>query len=288
MRSPLRLFHAISLGAATLVVSATTQASAQDAGSRADPVVVVPLDGGATPFELTALAREVQPSVVQLVSLDALGAPHGTGTGFFITSSGIVATNHHVIDGAEQMVAKLADGSERVVTGIVAVDEDDDVALVRVEGGGFKALPLGNMDRVENGTPIVILGNPLGLTWSLSEGIVAAIRQEWPDDRQAPGGRAHPGGLIQFNAPVSFGSSGSPVLSRDGQVIGVAQSVWAVPGAMMNFAVPVTELRKLVEEAGETAAPRPFREFPLRNLLVSLGTFVVLGTLLLRAYRRSR
>lgn len=239
------------------------------------------------PFDLSRLAREVRPSVVQLVAMDALGEKIGTGTGFFITTSGVIATNHHVIDRAEQMVALLSDGSQRTITGIISIDEEDDVALVQAEGEGFSALPLGTLEQVESGTPIVVVGNPLGMTWSLSEGIVSAVRMDKAAGAHPASRHEHPGGLIQFNAPVTFGSSGSPILMRDGRVIGIAQSVLAVPGATMNFAVPVTELRKLVDQAGEKPTAQPFREVPVRNLLISLGVFLLAAVVLWRS-RRTR
>lgn len=264
----------------------------------AAPVIAQPIEGdagltassttaGAAPFDLARLARQVRPSVVQLVAMDALGEKIGTGTGFFITTSGVIATNHHVIDRAEQMVALLSDGSQRTITGIISVDEEDDVALVQAEGEGFSALPLGTLEQVESGTPIVVVGNPLGMTWSLSEGIVSAIRMDKGAGDHPMSRHEHPGGLIQFNAPVTFGSSGSPILMRDGRVIGVAQSVLAVPGATMNFAVPVTELRTLLDQAGETPTAQPFREVPVRNLLISLGVFLVAAVVLWRS-RRAR
>ncbi|MEO1370699.1 MAG: trypsin-like peptidase domain-containing protein, partial [Acidobacteriota bacterium] len=194
----------------------------------------------------------------------------------------LVATNRHVIDRAFRMVAVLEDGSEVTVDAVLAEDAEHDLALVRVQDGA-RPLPLFR-GQVEVGESVAVIGSPLGLAGTLSTGVVSAYRQEGLE------GGTLPGPLIQISAPISPGSSGSPVMNLDGEVIGVAVAGYS-NGENLNFAVPTSLLFALestidpagtpVRSLGQSAAKK--RNVALgRNLLISLAVFTALIVVLRR------
>jgi S1-C subfamily serine protease len=250
---------------------------------------------GAVPDRTAAeLAARIKPSVVVLEVLDASGEIRGNGTGFLVSSDGVTVTNVHVVQEAQQMRAVLADGSKRQALGVLAQDEDRDVALIKLEGAGYPALPLGETGTLTEGAPVMVVGSPLGLASTVSLGIVSAVRRELPAEltRRAKGKL---GALVQITAPVSPGSSGSPVVTMDGRVIGVTQGQMTI-GQNINFAVPIEVAKDLLASLPRHAAPQPFRPFPLGNAIASaIFLFLLASTLValkvrgwLRARRRPR
>ncbi len=240
--------------------------------------------GSAAADDLKSLAKDAQSSVLLLRLFDVTGREIGSGTGFYISSDGLLVTNHHVIEPARRIEAVPASGEPLQVRGIVAVDETNDLAVVRVEVDRSRPLPLADVGLLDPGEKVVVLGGPLGLAGTLSEGIVSAIRDASELDHAKPG--AAP--LLQISAAVSPGSSGSPVMTYEGEVVGVVTSQYLV-GQSLNFAVPVAVLNRLLDQVGPdtpevalqtvsgTSAPQY-----LRNLVIS-GVFF---GLLFLAYRR--
>lgn len=223
----------------------------------------------ATAEDLQALVERLRPSVVTLEARDLRGQRTGSGTGFFIAAEGLIATNHHVA-AMSPTSALLADGSRHEVLGLLMSDETKDLAILRVEGGGYPALPLGAAILPARGDQIVVIGSPLGLDQTVSEGIISAL---WPTGLpEDQGGSVIPKcSLLQVSAPISPGSSGSPVLARDGRVIGIAQSVTDVGfGSSAAFAVDVTELQALIARAPADGALTPLQS-PLRLMGWSLA-----------------
>ncbi len=222
-------------------------------------------------MDTAAFAVKVKPSIVQLEVLGTSGEVRGTGTGFFISEDGIIATNEHVIEGAHAVRAKLPDGSTRAVPGFLARLPERDIALVKAEGGGYPPLPLGVDVKVQEGMKVVTLGNPLGLTFSVSEGIVSALRPNgMPEEYQTF--EATRRALVQVTAYSAHGSSGSPILTEDGQVIAVVAGVMGGEGNLV-FGIPVDVVAGLKAGLAPGAAPRPFKEFPMKGLLASLAFF---------------
>lgn len=205
--------------------------------------------------QLKDLARDAKPSVVQLKRLDALGQEIGSGTGFFVTSDGWLVTNHHVIDGASSLEAQLDDLSVVRVEGILAQNPDNDLAVVQVDIKGASALPLAPASlNIEVGERVAVIGGPLGLANTLSEGIVSAIR--------LPGDPAlkeiediTPPSVLQITASVSPGSSGSPVIHPGGEVIGVVVSQYFI-GQNLNFAIPVEAVHDLLASIDPSTPPQ--------------------------------
>lgn len=201
----------------------------------------------AEPPDLTTLAARVTPSVVLLEVTGPLGQPTGTGTGFFI--DGAIVTNHHVIAGATDVTATRSDGTEIAIAGILADDADRDIALLAPEGGPYPALTLGSTKGLATGTEVVVIGSPMGLSASLTAGVVSAVRADGiPEElREDDQGLAAWG--LQISAAISPGSSGSPILTRNGDVVGVAVGVLVNPGDTLSFGV-------LSDVVAEVAAAR--------------------------------
>ncbi|HXI83896.1 MAG TPA: trypsin-like peptidase domain-containing protein [Verrucomicrobiae bacterium] len=204
----------------------------------ATPFLALQARGETEQIDLKALAKKARPAVMLLVVSDADGKEIATGTGFLVSSDGKLITNHHVIEGAASAVAKAENGGLFPVEGVLADDSKDDLVLLKLKGRDLPFLPLGSSDKIEVGSRIAVIGSPLGLEGTLSEGIVSAVRELMGDAR-----------IVQITAAISPGSSGSPVLNMQGEVIGVAVSVLK-GGQSLNFAVPVESVKRVLPRLG--------------------------------------
>src|SRR5216110_1372618 len=186
---------------------------------------------------LPELVRRIKPSAVSIETFDARGEKLSRGSGFFIDKDRVV-TNRHVIDGAYRAEVHLNSGNSFPVKTVVAVDAEADVALLKVEAPAAQVRSLA-LDRTspQEGESVVVIGNPFGLEGSVTNGIVSAVRD-------IPGF----GRIIQITAPISPGSSGSPVVNMQGQVIGVA-TLQITGGQSVNFAIPSERIAQLDRSA---------------------------------------
>jgi len=177
------------------------------------------------------LAAEARSSVVVIESVDRTDREGGKGTGFVVREDGVIATNFHVIGEHRGFRVKFSDGKTYEPQAILAVDRDKDLALVQIDRKGLAPLPLGDSDELTPGQSILALGNPLGFDFSVSRGVVAALREL----------EGNP--MVQVAMPIEPGSSGSPVLDMTGKVIG---AVAIKSGGAIGFAVPVNDLKRLL------------------------------------------
>jgi S1-C subfamily serine protease len=184
------------------------------------------------------VARRAFPSVVLLVMQDGNGQPLSLGSGFFV-SDGVVATNLHVVRGASTGQAKIVGQTKTYpVAGLVAVDADADLVLLKVPDTKAPALQLAQGTDLAVGDLVYAVGNPEGLEGTFSQGIVSGIRMVGSDR------------LLQVTAPISPGSSGGPIFDNRGQVIGVAVATFS-EGQNLNFAIPSSYLASLLKRLGE-------------------------------------
>lgn len=189
---------------------------------------------------LPDLVRRIKPSAVAIEAFDAKGNTLSRGSGFFIAADRVI-TNRHVIEKSSRVEVHLVDGKKFTVRGVLAVDGEGDLALLQVEVPRALAVPLPIVRAVpQEGESIVVVGNPFGLEGSVSNGIVSAVREI-----------SGYGKIIQITAPISPGSSGSPVVNMSGQVIGVA-TLQAAEGQSLNFAVPSERIFQLKVSALQT------------------------------------
>jgi Flp pilus assembly protein TadD len=194
---------------------------------------------------LPAMIRRVEPSIVVLLTYNREGKFVGQGSGFFVNREGDVITNYHVLKGAGRAEVRMSDGSVYPVNKIVAEDEQGDLIRVSTNIPQILVRPLPIRSSFpEVGEHIIVMGTPLGLEKTVSDGIVSAVR-DIPEF----------GKVIQVTAPISQGSSGSPVVSMNGEVIGVV-SFFLMPGQNLNFAIPGDRIAKLTPGDGKTLSER--------------------------------
>jgi len=199
-----------------------------------------------TQEDLPRLVKRIQPAVVTVMAYNARGEALAQGSGFFVTPGGHFLTNYHVLAQAARAEVKTSGGWYYPVKGVAAVDRDWDlvVAVIDPPRGGVSSLKISNAFP-EVGERVAVVGSPLGLEQTLSDGVVSAVR------------RAAGGKILQISAAVYPGSSGSPVINREGEVVGVA-TLQVVKGQCFNFAVPGSRTLALKQRAAAVrTAPTP-------------------------------
>ena len=179
--------------------------------------------------------------------------PRGTGSGFLWDDRGHVVTNDHVISGADSATVRLADGSTQPAR-LVGRAPQHDLAVLRIEPAATPPLPLGTSDDLKVGQRVLAIGNPFGLDFTLTTGIVSALERELPAER-GPGLR----GLIQTDAAINPGNSGGPLLDSAGRLIGVNTAIFSPSGssAGIGFAVPVDTVARVVPQLIRTGRYAP-------------------------------
>ncbi len=184
--------------------------------------------------DLIPLLKTIQPAVVTIVAYDINRDIADLGTGFFVDNHGHLITNYHVLKGAYAADVKTYDGEQYPVEGVVAENEAADLIKVRIS---VPEVPIGWVAVTATepviGERVLVVGSPLGLEQTVSEGIVSAIR-ELPVV----------GKVFQLSAPISPGSSGSPVVNMKGKVVGVV-SFQSMVGQNLNFAVSIKQVLAL-------------------------------------------
>jgi tetratricopeptide (TPR) repeat protein len=186
-----------------------------------------------TDENLPELVKRIKPSAVAIETFGAKGEKLSRGSGFFVSADRIV-TNRHVIENANRVDVRLMNGKVFASKGVLAIDGEGDLALLQVEVPAESAAPLFvEKQTPQEGESIVVIGNPYGLEGSVSNGIVSAVREI-----------SGYGKIIQITAPISPGSSGSPVVNMRGEVVGIA-TLQAAEGQSLNFAVPAERIANL-------------------------------------------
>ena len=191
--------------------------------------------------DVSALVQRAKPAVVEILTFDQQNDLLKSGTGFFISPDGILLTNYHVISGGGGIIAKTPTGAVYILKSVVSYSEAHDVAELQFLTTDAPYLTLGHSSGAVEGQRVLVIGNPVGLEGTVSEGIISAFRA----------GRT----LIQITAPISPGSSGSPVLDESGQVIGMAILVYR-EGQNLNFAISSETIRDAITKSA-VVTPTP-------------------------------
>jgi serine protease Do len=161
---------------------------------------------------------------------DGDSARRGEGTGFIIDADGSILTNHHVIDRADRITVKLADGRS-LRARIIGSDPDTDIALIKIDGQpGLPVAPLGDSSALRMGEWVCAIGNPLGYEHSVTVGVVSFLGRKLFD--------ASLDNYIQTDAAINFGNSGGPLINSRGEVIGINAAI-SSRASSIGFAVPI-------------------------------------------------
>jgi S1-C subfamily serine protease len=189
----------------------------------------------------------VSQRVVDPWSRNMFSIPRGTGSGFVWDEHGHVVTNHHVILGASEARVRLNDGRDYAAS-LVGASPAHDIAVlrIRVPERPPAPLPIGLSAELRVGQKVFAIGNPFGLDWSLTSGIVSALNRSLPSED----GRGVIEALIQTDAAINPGNSGGPLLDSAGRVIGINTAIFSPSGAYagVGFAVPVDTVNRVVPQ----------------------------------------
>jgi putative serine protease PepD len=224
-------------------------------GTPAPATAKAPATGSTRPVADSTTARQVYDNAKNSVTYVSSTLPQGqaTGSGFVVSSDGLVVTNHHVIDGATQVTVKVGTDAKERSAQVVADDPSHDLALLKVDTGGEKlpTLSLGDSSTVQVGDSTYAIGNPFGLDHTFTTGIVSALGR----DLQSPNG-ATISGAIQTDAAINPGNSGGPLLDSDGTVIGVNSQIatgntsGGEGGSVgIGFAIPSNTVKQFLADA---------------------------------------
>ena len=164
------------------------------------------------------------------------------GSGFVISADGYLMTNHHVVDGADEVTVRLKDRREFKAK-VIGSDQQSDVALLKIEASGLTTATLGDSSKLKPGQWVVAIGSPYNLDFSVTAGIVSAVGRNLGDDqRYVP--------FIQNDAAINRGNSGGPLFNLDGQVVGINSQIFSNTGGSigLSFAIPIDYANKVVAQ----------------------------------------
>jgi len=240
----------------------------------------------APPASIAGLVKASMPAVVGIVAVtarmgstdpfhDFLERMYGTGgaereqpvrgigTGFFIRSDGLVVTNWHVVEGATDVAVQVGE-DERPYRGVlVGKDDATDLALVRIEGGGnFPVISLGDSEGLEVGEWVVAIGNPFGLSRSVTTGIISYKGRRDVN----PAGKPGYYDFIQTDAAINPGNSGGPLLDARGAVIGINAAV-NPSGQGIGFAIPINMLKEVLPQLEKGRVTRSWMGITVQDQL---------------------
>jgi serine protease Do len=167
----------------------------------------------------------------------------GQGSGFIISKDGYILTNNHVVGDVDKITVVLQDGRTFNDAKVIGTDPDSEVALIKIEGDDFPVLPLGDSSKVQIADWVVAIGNPFGLSETVTVGVVSAVGRSnvhitaYED-------------FIQTDAAINPGNSGGPLIDLDGKAIGINTAIVSESGGYMGigFAIPINMAKEIAEQ----------------------------------------
>src|SRR5579864_3181455 len=169
---------------------------------------------------------------------------HGIGSGVIVSPDGYIVTNNHVVDGATDIRVTMSD--RRVLPAkLIGTDPLTDLAVIKIEGHDFPNVPWGDATKLHPGQTVLAFGNPFGMRFTVTRGIVSALNRPNP----SPNDARKPGQFIQTDAAINPGNSGGPLVDVRGEVIGINTFLLSPSGSFsgMGFAIPSQIVRPTVE-----------------------------------------
>lgn len=167
--------------------------------------------------------------------------PRGVGSGFIFSQDGLIMTNAHVIDGADEVFVTLTDKREFKAK-IIGADKRSDVALVKIEATGLTPVKVGDVARLKVGEWVMAIGSPFGFENTVTAGIVSAKQRYTDDTDYLP--------FIQTDVAINPGNSGGPLINMRGEVVGINSQIYSRSGGFMgiSFSIPMDEAVRVVEQ----------------------------------------
>ena len=171
------------------------------------------------------------------------------GSGFIVSADGYVVTNHHVVDGADEIKVNLNDRRELAAT-VIGSDKRSDLALLKVEGKDLPVVTFGSSEKLEVGEWVIAIGSPFGFDHSVTAGIVSAKERNLPSEGYIP--------FIQTDVAINPGNSGGPLFNLQGEVVGINSQIYSRTGGFMglSFSIPVDVARNVIEQLKTTGEVR--------------------------------
>lgn len=165
----------------------------------------------------------------------------GLGSGFIISPDGLILTNAHVVDGAQEVTVKLTDRREFKAK-VLGTDKQSDIAVIRISARDLPTVSIGNPAQVKVGEPVLAIGSPYGFDNTATAGIVSAKSRSLPDDNYVP--------FIQTDVAVNPGNSGGPLFNLKGQVIGINSQIYSQTGGYqgLSFSIPIDVAMKVEQQ----------------------------------------
>jgi serine protease Do len=232
--------HASNPAPAGRATAPTLLVNFADIAARVNPAVVY--------IEAVSLARRNRPDESgdgdPETGTDQLEEPGGhadrdSGSGFLLKPDGEILTNQHVVDGAERLSVKLADG-RTFRARVIGADADTDVALIKIDGvSGLPVVELGDSASLRPGEWVCAIGNPLGYEHTVTVGVISSLGRKLFDESLDD--------YIQTDAAIDFGNSGGPLIDTGGRVIGINSAI-SSEGANIGFAVPINQAREELDQ----------------------------------------
>jgi serine protease Do len=165
--------------------------------------------------------------------------PRGVGSGFILSADGLIMTNAHVVDGADEVIVTLPDKREFKAK-LVGADKRTDVAVVKIDASGLSAVRIGDINRLKVGEWVMAIGSPFGLENTVTAGIVSAKKRETGDFLP----------FIQTDVAINPGNSGGPLINMRGEVVGINSQIYSRSGGFqgISFAIPIDEAVRVSDQ----------------------------------------
>jgi serine protease Do len=243
----------LSAGFTYAVVSSPPRAAAPTAAapSPAASVQTVSLTQSEAVVRVAEMAK---PAVVTITTTGLTGfgpfsvPSSGAGSGFIVSSNGLILTNYHVVMDSQSLTVALDDGREFDAT-VVSTDSSHDLALVHISATGLSTLTLGDSSAVQVGQMAIAIGSPLGtFTDSVTQGIVSGLDRDISVGERGSNFSENLSGLIQTDAAINPGNSGGPLLDVNGQVMGIITASSST-AQNMGFAIPINQAKAMIAAA---------------------------------------
>ena len=238
------------------VASAVPSPAAQPAGTTTIRETV--------PGSVAELASKLLPSVVEISVTDEAGRQAGTGSGVVYSADGYIITNNHVVAGGSKV--EVAIGTREIAATVVGTDPDNDLAVLKAATTGLTPAQIGSSSKLRVGDPVIAIGSPLGLSGTVTTGIISALDREVRVPGETGGAGKTLFGAIQTDAAINPGNSGGALVNAAGQVIGINSAIATTGTALggqsgsigLCFAIPIdlaNDVARQLIETGKVVHP---------------------------------